>query len=71
MRSTRPTVRDRHEHVVSHMPLTGTGVAVCECGATRRVEQGKAIEEWHACPLCVAIGRTGNGKWIDEKGDTE
>lgn len=43
-----------HEHAVSHMPLSGTGIAVCECGATRRVEQGKATEEWHACPLCVA-----------------
>lgn len=44
----------RHEHAVSHMPLTGTGIAVCECGATRRVEQGKAVEDWHSCPLCVA-----------------
>jgi len=35
------------------MPLSGTGISVCECGATRRVEQGKAVEEWHACALCV------------------
>lgn len=45
---------NRHEHAASHIPMTGTGIAVCECGATRRVENGKPIEEWHACPLCVA-----------------
>lgn len=44
----------RHDHKVHYMPLTGTGIAVCECGATRRMEQGKATEEWHACALCVA-----------------
>lgn len=43
-----------HEHSASHLPPSGTGVAVCECGATQRVEAGKPAEPWHACPLCVA-----------------
>ena len=43
---------DKHEHAVSHMPTSGTGIAVCECGATMRVVMGKPTEPWHGCPLC-------------------
>lgn len=46
---------DHHEHTVAHMPLTGTGIAVCECGATMRVVMGKPTEPWHCCPLCCTV----------------
>ena len=35
-------------------PSNGNGWAVCTCGATRRMEGGKLVGEWHACMLCVA-----------------
>ena len=40
----------QHEHAISHMPTSGTGIAVCECGATMRVVMGKPTEPWHGCP---------------------
>lgn len=43
---------ERHDHAVSHMPTSGTGIAVCECGATMRVVMGKSTEPWHSCRLC-------------------
>ena len=42
-----------HIHEIEHRPLSGTGYAVCSCGATQRVENGKTFGEWHACCLCV------------------
>ena len=42
----------QHEHAISHMPTSGTGIAVCDCGATMRVVMGKPTEPWHGCPLC-------------------
>lgn len=45
---------DEHRHSVFHMPPSGTGYAVCECGATMRVESFNPKGEWHSCPLCVA-----------------
>lgn len=42
-----------HEHFASHLPNSGTGVAICECGASRRVENFKPVEPWHTCALCV------------------
>lgn len=41
-----------HLHAPAHLPPSGTGWAVCECGATLRVEQGKPVGDWHACPVC-------------------
>lgn len=43
----------RHVHVAAHVPPSGTGVGVCECGATARHERGVVVEVWHACQLCV------------------
>ena len=47
-------MRNDHQHSAWHMPPSGTGYAVCECGATLRVESFKPQGEWHSCPLCVA-----------------
>lgn len=41
-----------HEHSIFHMPTSGNGIAVCECGATMRVVMGKPTEPWHWCSLC-------------------
>lgn len=43
-----------HQHSIVHMPPSGTGYAVCDCGATLRVESFKPRGDWHSCPLCVA-----------------
>ena len=42
-----------HEHTASHLPPSGTGYVVCECGATARCELGRVVSGWHACELCV------------------
>lgn len=43
-----------HVHDCEHMPKSGTGVAVCSCGATRNVVNGNMVGEWHTCALCVS-----------------
>lgn len=43
-----------HKHESKHFPTTGTGFAVCKCGATIRVEKAKIVGTWHSCSLCVA-----------------
>lgn len=40
-------------HEPKHSPATGTGWQVCECGATRRIENGYPVGSWHTCKLCV------------------
>jgi hypothetical protein len=42
-----------HKHAPSHHPPSGTGYLVCDCGATRRIENGLPVGDWHTCPLCV------------------
>lgn len=42
-----------HAHQILHWPIS-TGYGVCSCGATIRVECGKAVGDWHACQHCVA-----------------
>lgn len=42
-----------HVHEPAHTPASGTGVAVCDCGATVRVVNGKPVENWHTCPVCT------------------
>lgn len=44
-----------HGHKADHLPPSGTGWAVCECGATARVEKATVIGPWHVCELCVPI----------------
>lgn len=34
-------------------PSGTTGYQHCRCGATRRVEKGKADVGWHTCKLCT------------------
>lgn len=40
-------------HEAVHWPPSGTGYAVCRCGATLRVERGQPVGRWHVCKLCV------------------
>ena len=42
-------------HTVKHHPKSNTGYQVCECGATRRVENGQPQGTWHSCVLCVGL----------------
>jgi len=42
-----------HLHAPEHMPSSGTGVAVCGCGASARVLAGKIVDGWHTCPVCT------------------
>lgn len=42
-----------HQHEVQHWPQNGNGWGVCECGATVKVENGKAWGSWHTCPTCT------------------
>jgi len=37
-----------HEHSQVYYPASGTGYEVCECGATRRVENHKPVTPWNA-----------------------
>lgn len=46
-------VLELHVHRAQHMPASGTGVAVCDCGASARVVAGKLAEGWHTCPICT------------------
>ncbi len=41
------------QHTVKHHPVSATGYQVCDCGATRRVENGTPKGTWHVCELCV------------------
>lgn len=41
-----------HVHEPAYWPLSGTGTAVCDCGATIRMEAGATKGDWHACSLC-------------------
>lgn len=41
------------KHKPAHHPIAGTGYQVCKCGATRRVDNGKAEGGWHVCASCV------------------
>lgn len=41
-----------HVHTINVMPNCPTGYAVCECGATLRIENGWSVGDWHACALC-------------------
>lgn len=43
------------QHYPLHHPHTsdGCGYQVCSCGATRRVERGVPVGEWHTCDLCT------------------
>ena len=43
-----------HVHSAKHWPASATGFAICECGASARVEYGQLVGRWHACDLCVA-----------------
>lgn len=43
-----------HVHEASSWPASAHGWAVCSCGATTRVENGKPTGEWHACALCCS-----------------
>ncbi len=42
----------KHVHTILHWPTAAVGYGACECGATMRVEMGKAIGQWHACKAC-------------------
>ena len=42
-----------HEHAVQHTPSCSKGTAVCECGATIRMEHGRTVGEWHTCLACT------------------
>ena len=52
-----------HTHGPEHRPKGGTGWQVCECGATRREENGCAIGPWHVCSVCVPDSTHGNAQW--------
>ena len=41
------------KHTVKHEPSIPNGYQVCECGATRKLEDWKPIEHWHACNNCA------------------
>lgn len=43
-------------HTPKHVPASGTGYQVCECGATRRVDNGVPEKYWHECNRCVIAG---------------
>ena len=42
-------------HTILHWPKTknGNGYAVCECGATIQIKNGKPVGVWHACLSCA------------------
>jgi hypothetical protein len=44
-----------HIHEIVHWPKTtdGSGYAVCSCGATQWVQNGKPGGGWHTCALCT------------------
>lgn len=46
---------EKHKHAIKHWPQTssGSGYAVCECGATIAIVNGRPIGTWHECKLCV------------------
>lgn len=42
-----------HVHAVQHAPNCARGTAVCECGATVRMENAQTVGEWHTCETCT------------------
>lgn len=52
-RAAAGNVLEIHVHRAQHMPASGTGVAVCDCGASARVAAGKLVDGWHTCPICT------------------
>lgn len=45
--------RNSHQHAAESLPQSGSGYAVCSCGATQRIENGRPIGKWHTCALCT------------------
>ena len=43
----------KHVHKPEHWPSSGSGYAICECGASIRVKNGYPEGGWHTCALCT------------------
>lgn len=44
---------ETHTHEIQHEPSSGSGYAVCDCGATIQIRNGRPIGDWHTCALCT------------------
>ncbi len=52
-----------HTHTVRHESpdYNGLWLQMCECGATRRIKDGKPLEPWHTCKFCTPQFFQGKG----------